>query len=200
MRIISIATVTSQRISRMLMVTHHLPRFVKLSRFQSFLAVHPNIIDAFRLQLWNQLPDSSKLGYLQSREDASARWFCQYAHEINVKSATTFRDLSSLRCSFGAWCKFHQGVTRIQLQQRTVSLRKCKTSILWWHSYTTQQRISHARSILRLSLVNVQLCAVYLGLNGIDTVATRGVFAKFQIILKVILWRLRMVPSFSVIP
>lgn len=144
-RIISIAAVTRAEISRMLMVTHHLPRFVKLSRFQSFLAVHPNIIDAFRLQLWNQLPDSSKLGYLQSREDASARWFCQYAHEINVKSATTFRDLSSLRCSFGAWCKFHQGVTRIQLQQRTVSLRKCKTSILWWHSYTTQQRISHAR-------------------------------------------------------
>ena len=48
--------------------------------------------------------------------------------------------------------------------------------------------------------MNVQLCAVYLGLNGIDTVAAKGVFAKFQIILKVILWRLRMVPSFSVIP
>ena len=63
-RIISIAAVTRAEISRMLMVTHHLPRFVKLSRFQSFLAVHPNIIDAFRLQLWNQLPDSSKLSLM----------------------------------------------------------------------------------------------------------------------------------------
>ena len=144
-RIISIAAVTHAEFTRMMMVGHHLPRFVKLSEFQNFLAINPHTVNAFRLQLWNQLPDSSKLRYLQSREDATARWFCQYAHQINLESATTFRYRSTLRWFFVAWCKFHEGLARIQLQQRTVSLRKCKTFILWWHSYTTQQRISHAR-------------------------------------------------------
>lgn len=142
-RIISLAAVSHRDIASTAVIIHHLPKVVTFPVFENTLAKYPHITEAFRLQVWKQLPDSSKLRYLKLREDVSAGWFEGYVHRRNVLKALNFRRMTALSLCFKAWCWYHQKALRIRLQQRKVVLRKSSAFLSWWHSHTVQQYTSH---------------------------------------------------------
>ena len=61
LNILSFAAVTHSDASAMARIGHHLPKIVNLPAFNSSLENHPEIAQAFRRQLWKQLPDLPKL-------------------------------------------------------------------------------------------------------------------------------------------
>ena len=143
--IVSLAAVSHTEVSSVAIIRHHIPGIVRLSVFLDVLTKFPQVTRAFKTQLWNRLPDLSKLTYLRLQEDLSARWFEGYIHQQNIKKAIGLRKHGLLYRSYRGWCQFNKKMRVVKIQHRTVVLRKCRALIWWWSSYTVEQRASYER-------------------------------------------------------